>query len=316
MFHRDQPRPAHDGPERRTLRFGAIAAGGLAAIGLAAPAQAQGIGLLSGLRAEPSPAMSSAGAYGAVASDARSALALRRGWREAEGRHMAALDIRLAEGWKTYWRVPGDAGIPPYFDWSGSENLAAVEVSWPAPIAFDTYGMTTLGYEHRVTLPLQVTAQDPARPVSLRLVFAYGLCAEICIPAEAALELTLPSVADASDASGAAAPAIVAALAAQPTGMVDAGVEVRRCGLVGSDEARALEAVFVMPAAPGEAPMAVVEGPETYWFHAAEVSLDGREVAVTAPLDPASPGGWLARDALRVTLLGGAGAVETDACAG
>ena len=53
------------------------------------------------------------------------------GWRMENGHHMAALRITLAPGWKTYWRAPGEAGIPPRFDWTGSDNLSAVTVHWP-----------------------------------------------------------------------------------------------------------------------------------------------------------------------------------------
>ncbi|MEL7014329.1 MAG: protein-disulfide reductase DsbD domain-containing protein, partial [Pseudomonadota bacterium] len=58
---------------------------------------------------------------------------LLTGWRAADGSHIAALQIDLAPGWTTYWRAPGDAGIPPYFDWHASENLSSVDVEWPSP---------------------------------------------------------------------------------------------------------------------------------------------------------------------------------------
>ncbi|MCX8508161.1 MAG: protein-disulfide reductase DsbD family protein, partial [Rhodobacteraceae bacterium] len=45
------------------------------------------------------------------------------GWRTESGSQMAALRLTMAPGWKTYWRAPGDAGIPPRFDWTGSANL-------------------------------------------------------------------------------------------------------------------------------------------------------------------------------------------------
>ncbi|MEM1315885.1 MAG: protein-disulfide reductase DsbD domain-containing protein [Pseudomonadota bacterium] len=299
---------------RPRIRFAAPLACA-AALTAASGAGAEGLGLFSGLRSDR-PASAAPAAFSGQAGETRSQLALMRGWEETPGLHVAALDIRLADGWKTYWRVPGDAGIPPHFDWTGSENVAAVEVRWPAPIAFDTYGMTTLGYAEAVTLPLRVRAADPSRPVTLQLDFAYGLCADICIPAQASLNLEMPAGAD---ADAYAAQAISAALAAQPAAMDAAGIEVQACGLSGERDDRRLEAVFEMPGDLAAPPMAVVEGPESYWFHPADVAVDGREVRVTAVLDPASPGaegGWLARDALRVTLLAEGGAVETAGCAG
>src|SRR6056297_2127380 len=69
------------------------------------------------------------------------------GWQMSDGRHMAALRFSREDGWKTYWRAPGDAGIPPRFDWSGSGNLARVALHWPAPKVFDSYGLRTVGYD-------------------------------------------------------------------------------------------------------------------------------------------------------------------------
>jgi DsbC/DsbD-like thiol-disulfide interchange protein len=58
---------------------------------------------------------------------------LRPGWRMENGLHMAALQLDMAPGWKTYWRQPGDSGIPPRFDFSQTEGLQAVEVFYPTP---------------------------------------------------------------------------------------------------------------------------------------------------------------------------------------
>ena len=67
------------------------------------------------------------------------------GWRQDDGAHMAALRIKLDEGWKTYWRAPGEAGIPPSIDWSGSVNLGDVGFHWPVPEVIVSNGVTTLG---------------------------------------------------------------------------------------------------------------------------------------------------------------------------
>ncbi|CAM5763197.1 protein involved in C cytochrome biogenesis [Labrys miyagiensis] len=103
----------------------------------------------------------------------------------------AGLEIRLDEGWKTYWRSPGDAGIPPTFDWSKSENLGGVAVLWPAPSRFDDEGGSSAVYKDDVVLPLKVTAADPTRPVRLVLSLDYAICHEICVPAKGSAELTL-----------------------------------------------------------------------------------------------------------------------------
>lgn len=109
----------------------------------------------------------------------------------ADGTLRAGLEIRLEDGWKTYWRNPGDSGVPPTFDWSRSRNLADVTVLWPAPERFTEGESNSIGYTGDVVLPLKVRAIDAAKPVSLALALQYGACKTICVPAtgEAILEL-------------------------------------------------------------------------------------------------------------------------------
>ena len=64
------------------------------------------------------------------------------------------LHITLPKGWKTYWRSPGDAGLPARIDWSGSSNLADAEIRWPIPERFSLFGLETFGFEREVVLPI------------------------------------------------------------------------------------------------------------------------------------------------------------------
>lgn len=90
--------------------------------------------------------------------------------------------VSLEPGWKTYWRAPGAAGIPPEFDWSRSENLADAEVMWPAPARIaDPYG-DLIGYVGEVVFPVRIIPVSPAAPTTVRLVLHYAVCNEICIP--------------------------------------------------------------------------------------------------------------------------------------
>lgn len=108
------------------------------------------------------------------------------------GNGMAGVEVEMPEGWKTYWRTPGDAGgVPPSFDWSKSENLAAATVLYPAPKRFSDRAGDTVGYKGTVVFPVRLTAKDPGKPIDLRLSLEYGVCKEICIPAEAALSLAV-----------------------------------------------------------------------------------------------------------------------------
>jgi DsbC/DsbD-like thiol-disulfide interchange protein len=108
------------------------------------------------------------------------------------GTRLVGVEIAMADGWKTYWRMPGDAGVPPTFDWSGSSNAANIKVLYPAPTRMAEAGGEVIGYKHAVLFPVEVTPQDPARPVALKLSVELGICREICVPATATFELVLP----------------------------------------------------------------------------------------------------------------------------
>jgi DsbC/DsbD-like thiol-disulfide interchange protein len=127
--------------------------------------------------------------------DARAAVRLIAGGRDAAGGARAGLEIRLGQGWKTYWRYPGDSGVPPVFDFSKSDNVKSVVVSWPAPHRFSDEGGDSIGYKGGVVMPLRVIAQDPARPVTLRLAIDYAICERLCIPAKGAAKVEFPRAA-------------------------------------------------------------------------------------------------------------------------
>lgn len=126
--------------------------------------------------------------------------------------YLAGVEIALGDGWKTYWRMPGDAGVPPNFDWSGSANVASLRVLYPAPSRMSEPAAETVGYKHSVLFPVEVVAKDPTRPVALALALEFGVCREICIPAEAKFALTLPPGGTSSKPS----PAMLAALEKVP----------------------------------------------------------------------------------------------------
>ena len=101
------------------------------------------------------------------------------------------VQIELRQGWKTYWRNPGDSGIPPNFDWSGSTNLESAKILWPAPWRYDLSGEMTFAYKDEVIFPIEVRVSDPTKPVHISLNLFYGLCEDMCVPARADLSLLL-----------------------------------------------------------------------------------------------------------------------------
>lgn len=95
------------------------------------------------------------------------------------------VEIQLEPGWHTYWRVPGDAGVPPQFDFSGSQNIADVTVHYPVPERYDDGASISVVYKDRVVFPLTIEPADPKLPVTLAMGLFYGACAEVCIPVKA-----------------------------------------------------------------------------------------------------------------------------------
>jgi DsbC/DsbD-like thiol-disulfide interchange protein len=144
---------------------------------------------------------------------------------------LGGIGFQLEPGWKTYWRTPGDSGVPPRIDFSKSDNVDSVKILWPVPTKFpDGAGGVSFGYKNQVTLPLRIIAKSPDKPVTLRATISYAVCEKLCIPVEAQAELAFVSVASTEDG------AISAALdtVPKPAKVGDAGPisvrEVRREG--------------------------------------------------------------------------------------
>src|SRR3954469_18112408 len=113
---------------------------------------------------------------------------------------LGGVAFQLQPGWHTYWRNPGDSGVPPRFDFSGSENIETVTVLWPAPTKFDDgAGGISLGYRDQVVLPLRIVAKAADKPVTLRAEINYAVCEKLCIPVQAKAELAFTSVVSAED---------------------------------------------------------------------------------------------------------------------
>lgn len=130
----------------------------------------------------------------------------------------AGVEIAMQPGWKTYWRTPGESGVPPEFDWSASENLASARVLYPAPSRLTDKSGVVVGYHDRVLFPLEIAPADRVKPILLRVKAAYGVCKDLCIPAEAEFTLKIPPGAGPSDA-------IARALALTPRYVARAGVD-------------------------------------------------------------------------------------------
>lgn len=236
---------------------------------------------------------------------------LREGWRTPAGTQMAALELRLAPGWKTYWRAPGDGGIPPAFDWTGSANVAEVALHWPKPEVFDLNGMRSFGYHEALVLPIEIRPAEPGAPVRIAARIDLGVCNAICMPMTVRVEGDL-------GAGGRPDPVIRAALAARPEPAAAAGLTAARCAAEPIRDGLRLTSRLALPRLGGEE-IAVVElADRTVWVSPAETLREGGELSATADLVPADAKPFaLDRSTVRITVFGGKGrVVEVEGCTG
>lgn len=219
--------------------------------------------------------------------------------------------VSLSPGWKTYWRSPGDSGgLPPSFDWSESVNLASAEVRYPAPRRFEDALGDSIGYSEAVIFPVEIRPEDPGKPVDLRLRLYYGICQEICVPAEAELTLRIPA-----GATLPGSPEISTALAAVPRASAerrphDPELMSSEALLEGDQPKLMLEAVF-----PGSAASAdmFIEGPDgAYVPLPVRVAEQGDTVRFAVDLSQGAEVAELRGRTVRITMVSDAGQSETE----
>ncbi len=219
---------------------------------------------------------------------------------------LGGIAFQLKPGWHTYWRTPGDSGVPPRFDFSKSDNVEAVTVLWPAPTKFDDgAGGTSLGYHDQVILPLRIVAKNADKPVTLRATVNYAVCEKLCIPVEANVELAFTSVASTEDS------VLFAALdtVPKPANVGDPNpLTIRDVEREGRSE------VLVDVVSPNAKPVSLfVEGPTPDWGLPVPKLLDHGPPGVKRfafALDGVPPGVNPEGAALKLTLVGGDRAYE------
>ncbi|WP_240793973.1 protein-disulfide reductase DsbD domain-containing protein [Pseudorhodobacter turbinis] len=234
---------------------------------------------------------------------------LRTGWQMENGNQMVAFQMTLLEGWKTYWRAPGDAGIPPQFDWSGSQNVKSVRFHWPRPSVLAVGGMQTFGYNRELVLPVEVVPQDPSLPVALKASVDLGVCSDICVPATFNVAGLLPQ-------PGVPDEVITRALHKRPSTAKEAGVRHATCAITPQKDGLRLAVSLDMPSAGGDEVVVVEPGQAGVWVSPADVTRKGQKLQ--AEVDLVGPSGGvftLQRDAIVLTVLGKHRAVEIQGCA-
>lgn len=225
-----------------------------------------------------------------------------------DGRLYAFVEIVMPQGWKTYWRNPGDAGgLPPTFDFGKSQNVAATRVRFPAPRRLSDRAGDTIGYKDRVLFPVEVDAAAVDKPVQLKLSANFGVCKEICVPVDASHELSIaPEIVGDADAS------LVAAISAVPKTTDDgAGPAVRAVAVSGASPHIRFDTRVAGNAEDAEL---FVEAPDGLYVPMVRrgASPGAGQAQFTATLASEAELKQLIGQRLKITLVEHAGSLETD----
>lgn len=227
-----------------------------------------------------------------------------------DGRVDAGLAIDLPEGWKTYWRAPGDAGIPPSIETEASSGLTRPVVRFPTPERFLEADLTAIGYTRSVVLPIDTALADPKRPGGLDVHVMIGLCHDICVPFETRVQAVIDP---AAPRDGAAAALLAAARARLPV--------AHRAGSTPAVESVTVEAgaegpqavvTVAMPEGDAAAHDLFVEGPTPDWAlpQPTRRGAGGARETWVFPVDGLPKGAAFAGSTLAFTIKAGDRAVE------
>lgn len=228
------------------------------------------------------------------------------------------LEFRLADGWKVYWRSAGEVGYPPQVDWTGSGNLAGVEVSYPVPQRFSAFGIEQFGYSGQVVYPIAARLSEPGAPLTIRAAVNALVCSEICVPLDAALSLDLPATAPRPTPFT----QLLDRWSAQvPADLPGLGLDIAEVSAAG-DPASPTLVLRIASSEPLQAPDVFAEGPAGLSFGRPEATLgpDRRSAVLRIPVGIAGKPGAAAPSlvgaALTLTLVDGDRFVERPVTVG
>ncbi|RFB97916.1 cytochrome C biogenesis protein [Rhizobium leguminosarum bv. trifolii] len=182
---------------------------------------------------------------------------------DAAGKIRAALQIEPKPGWITYWKEPGNSGIPPQFIIAAGSGVTLDAMAYPVPKHFFNGAVEDIAYDAPVTLPLSLHAAGKA-PVEIDAVAFIGICKDICIPFQANFQLKLGPAIQSHPQEEAILAAADATLPKPPS--ADFGVTAHAM----SPDRKTLALTLVLPGeGPGGgkgAPDIIVTGPGGYAF--------------------------------------------------
>ncbi len=231
------------------------------------------------------------------------------GYRMSDDRHMAAIRIDLAPGWKTYWRAPGEGGVPTVLRLTDAEGVTGMAIHWPSPQVFFTNGLRSVGYEGSVILPVEfIVDTSGAAEVEGRL--ELGVCYDVCMPISVDLEGALP-------ASTARDGTIAAALSDRPYTATEAGAGAVNCSIEPINDGLRVTVSAQVPDTGNDETVVVEHRDPMIWVSEAVTQRHGSSLTAVAEVVPADQGPFaLDRGDLRITVIGSQRAIELDRCTG
>jgi DsbC/DsbD-like thiol-disulfide interchange protein len=232
-----------------------------------------------------------------------------QGWELPNGRRVAALQVTLQDGWKTYWRAPGDSGIPPQFNWNGARNIGDLQITWPQPKVFHDDGSRSIGYKGQLVIPLHIAPKRDGQPIRLKGRMDIGVCSDVCAPFTLKFDTVLEA------AGPVPTPSIASAMASAPYSASEAGVRAATCHITPIDEGLQIEARVTMPSAGGREEAVIEAGQDAIWVSEPETRRSGNQIiAVSQMYHSAGPAFSVNRSDVRITILGSNHSVDIRGC--
>ncbi|MEJ6392778.1 protein-disulfide reductase DsbD domain-containing protein [Gymnodinialimonas sp. 2305UL16-5] len=236
-------------------------------------------------------------------------VSLLPGYRLDGDRHMAAIRISLAPGWKTYWRAPGEGGVPTVLRLDAAEGVTGMAIHWPRPEVFYTNGMRSIGYRDDVILPVEF-ALSTNGTASVSGHVDLGVCLDVCMPISVDLSGALPAQTDRDGG-------IVAALSDRPFSAAEAGAGVATCSVEPISDGLRVTVRAQVPDVGNDETLVLEHRDPMIWVSEAHSQRDGGYITAVADVVPADHGAFaLNRSDLRITVIGSQMAIEFDRCNG
>ena len=222
--------------------------------------------------------------------------------------HRIAIQLTLAPGWKTYWRIPGESGIPPLLSFENSDNLKDSRIIWPLPKLFEQNEIQSIGYDQKLVLPIDLFPHIPQKEIHLKGNIQIGICKDICIPVT--LDFFQKLNPNASMPS-----AIQAAYASRPLNAREGNVDWIKCSFSPLENGLMLDTVIQMPSTGGNEIAIIEPGQSEVWTSEVTVKRTGKILRISSGLHhPHAKQFILDRSKIQFTILGENRFVELMGC--